>query len=273
MDKNLYAEQIDGIRSRGGNVIVSFGGEGGTELAIAEPDPVALEAKYQSVIDQYKFTWLDFDIEGKALSQNPDGEPAAQRRSRPAAGEEESRPDHLLYTRRLIRRAFRRELPGGLLAEDAKAQGVEGLFGECDDDGLWRALVEGKKMSDVSIASALKAREQCQAIDPAIQIGLTPMIGQNDEKGEVFTLEDAQALKAWADTQPWICSLSFWSVNRDTGKPGRKGNGNTTSGIPQKPWDYTLIFKAVHHGAVTLCWIEALMTNDHAPMKKALFER
>src|SRR5580700_9796750 len=69
LDKNLYADQIDAIRSLGGDVIVSFGGEGGTELAIAEPDPAALEAKYQSVIDRYKLTWLDFDIEGKALSK------------------------------------------------------------------------------------------------------------------------------------------------------------------------------------------------------------
>ena len=71
MDKNLYLGQIAAIRRLGGDVIVSFGGEGGTELAIAEADPAALEAKYQSVIDHYKLTWLDFDIEGKALSKIP----------------------------------------------------------------------------------------------------------------------------------------------------------------------------------------------------------
>ena len=29
----------------------------------------ALEAAYQKVIDQYKFTWLDFDVEGNNLDK------------------------------------------------------------------------------------------------------------------------------------------------------------------------------------------------------------
>ncbi len=70
MATNLYKDQINEIRKRGGDVIVSFGGEGGTELALVEPDARALEAKYQSVIDRYHLTWLDFDREGDALSQS-----------------------------------------------------------------------------------------------------------------------------------------------------------------------------------------------------------
>ena len=66
-DQGFYAAQIDAIRKRGGDVIISFGGEAGTELAIAEKDPVALFNKYQGIIDRYKFTYLDFDIEGDAL--------------------------------------------------------------------------------------------------------------------------------------------------------------------------------------------------------------
>jgi len=56
-------------------------------------------------------------------------------------------------------------------------------------------------------------------------------------------LDDAKVLLAWAQSQPWVCSLSFWSVNRDSGKPGKHKNGNTTSGIEQKPWEFTTIFK------------------------------
>ena len=70
MKRNLYADQINAIRQRGGDVIVSFGGEAGTEIAIAETNTAALEAEYQSVIDRYKLTWLDFDIEGDALSNS-----------------------------------------------------------------------------------------------------------------------------------------------------------------------------------------------------------
>ena len=98
-------------------------------------------------------------------------------------------------------------------------------------------------MSDVSIASAVKAHEQCQSIDPAIQIGLTAMIGQNDEHGEIFTQQDAKVLTKWAEAQPWVCSLSFWASNRDAGKSGKKGSDNDTSGIEQSPWEFTSIFK------------------------------
>jgi chitinase len=98
-------------------------------------------------------------------------------------------------------------------------------------------------MSDVSIVSTIKAHEQCQSIDSAIQIGVTPMIGQNDEPGEIFTQEDARALFKWAQAQPWVCSLSFWASNRDAGKSGKKGTDNHTSGIEQKPWEFTSIFE------------------------------
>src|SRR5450756_2836231 len=104
-------------------------------------------------------------------------------------------------------------------------------------------FTKGKTMSEVSIASTVKAYEQCQKIDPAIKIGITPMIGQNDEKSEIFSLDDAKTLKQWADTQPWVCSLSFWASNRDAGKPGKKGNDNNTSGIQQKPWEFTSVFQ------------------------------
>src|SRR5579863_6359627 len=68
MEKNLYAAQIKEIRQCGGDVIVSFGGADGTEIAISETNTAALEEKYQSVIDRYQFTWLDFDIEGGSLA-------------------------------------------------------------------------------------------------------------------------------------------------------------------------------------------------------------
>lgn len=239
MDKDLYADQIAAIRGRGGDVIVSFGGEAGTELAIAETDPVALEAKYQSVIDRYKFTWLDFDIEGKALENAA----ANQRRNAVLVKLQEKNPGLIVsYTLPVDPNGISEE--SRALLADAKAKGVKVHSANVMTMDFGSHFSKGKKMSDVSIASALKAHEQCEAIDPSIQIGLTPMIGQNDEKGEVFTLEDAKAFKDWATAQPWVCSMSFWSSNRDTGKPDKKGNDNTRSGIQQQPWDFTKVFQA-----------------------------
>src|SRR2546423_3266239 len=46
MDKEFYKDQIAAIRKRGGDVIISFGGEAGRELAIVEEDPAALQKDY-----------------------------------------------------------------------------------------------------------------------------------------------------------------------------------------------------------------------------------
>jgi chitinase len=239
MDKNLYAGQIDAIRRLGGDVIVSCGGAGGTELAIAEPDPAALEAKYQSVIDRFKLTWLDFDIEGKALSKTP----ANERRNAVLARLQAKNPGLIIsYTLPVDPDGIPND--GLKLLADARAKGVKVYSANVMTMDFGARFSKGKRMSDVSIASTLKAHAQCRKIDPAIRIGLTPMIGQNDEKGEVFTQDDARAVKAWAEAQPWVCSLSFWASNRDAGRRGRQKDDNTTSGIEQQPWDFTLIFKS-----------------------------
>ncbi len=74
------------------------------------------------------------------------------------------------------------------------------------------------------------------------------MIGQNDEHGEVFTQADARAVRKWAQKQPWVCSLSFWASNRDTGRLDKDKTGNDTSGISQRPWEFTKIFKSFTSG-------------------------
>jgi hypothetical protein len=238
MEQNRYADQINAIRDRGGDVIVSFGGEAGIEIAIAETNVTALEAEYQSVIDRYKLTWLDFDIEGDAL----DNADANARRNTALADLQRKNPGLIIsYTLPVDPNGISRESQS--LLADAVSKGLMVHSANVMTMDFGSHFSKGKKMSDVSIASALRAYEQCQAISPDIQIGLTPMIGQNDERGEVFTPDDATALERWAEGQPWICSLSFWASNRDTGHLGKHKTDNDTSGIPQKPWEYTTIFE------------------------------
>ncbi len=238
MAQNLYADQIKGIRDRGGDVIVSFGGADGTELAIAETNLTALVAKYQGIIDRYQLTWLDFDIEGDSLAKVD----ANTRRNAALAQLQARNPGLIIsYTLPVDPKGISDESKA--LLSDARAQGLKVHSANVMTMDFGSHFSKGKKMSEVSIASVLKAHEQCAAIDPAIQIGITAMIGQNDEKGEIFNLDDARVLKAWADGEPWVCSLSFWASNRDAGKQGGKGNDNDTSGIPQAPWAFTLAFK------------------------------
>jgi hypothetical protein len=238
LSSNLYRDQISEIRKRGGDVIVSFGGEGGSEVALVEPDTHALEAKYESVIERYALTWLDFDIEGDGL-----GKTGVNRRRNTVLARLQARHPGLIISYTLPVDPDGIPKDGLQLLADARAQGVKVYSANVMTMDYDAHFARGRQMCDVAFASALKAHEQCLAIDPAIQIGLTPMIGNNDQPGQVFTLLDAEALRNWAETQPWICSLSFWASNRDNGKPTDKQDDNTTSGIQQQQWDFTRIFE------------------------------
>jgi hypothetical protein len=139
------------------------------------------------------------------------------------------------------------------LLTDAKAQGLKVysanlmvmFFGK-------RFINKGKSEGELGIASANKARAQLQKIDPAICIGLCPCLGRNGSNDEVFTLEDAKTLKTFADKTPWVCSLHYWSINADSGRPRRKKSTESATGTnnaaaaqrPAKPWQFADIFKS-----------------------------
>ena len=97
-------------------------------------------------------------------------------------------------------------------------------------------------MGDVCIASVEKAHEQTSLIDPSIQIGICAMIGQNDEKGEIFTLDDARAVTEYAKKTPWVCSTGYWAINRDNGVAEGKANANLYSGVKEEPFGFARIF-------------------------------
>ncbi|NBT14158.1 MAG: hypothetical protein EBS56_11375, partial [Planctomycetia bacterium] len=62
------------------------------------------------------------------------------------------------------------------------------------------------------------------------QLGVTPMLGVNDVRSEVFTLADADRLETFARAKG-LGMLSMWSINRDN--PGPAGQlSNFHTGIP-----------------------------------------
>jgi hypothetical protein len=240
-----YGDQIDAIRQRGGDVIMSFGGEAGKEMANVIDDEPALEAAYQKVIDTYHFTWLDFDVEGNNLDK---GKADSERRNTALANLQKKYPGLIIsYTLPVD--------PDGLsnesldLLRDAVKKGVKVhsanimvmYFGK-------KFINKGKSEGELGIESAKAAHAQLQQIDPSIQIGLCPCLGRNGSADEVFDLPNARQLKAFADETPYICSLHYWSINDDAAKP-RKRRATTqpvtegTAAQPQKkPWDFARIF-------------------------------
>jgi chitinase len=256
MSENLYHDQIDAIRKRGGDVIMSFGGEAGKEMANVIDDADALEAAYQKVIDQYKFTWLDFDVEGNNLDK---GKADSERRNTVLARLQKKNPGLIISYTLPVDPDGISDASRALLA-DAKAKGVKVhsanimvmYFGK-------KFINKGKSEGELGVESANAAYAQLQKIDPEIQIGLCPCLGRNGSGGEVFGIEDAKTLKAFADKTPWVCSLHYWSINDDAARARRRRNAvnttNTTGVVTsttnnvmmpseQKPWAFANIFES-----------------------------
>jgi chitinase len=244
IEQNFYHDQIDAIRKRGGDVIMSFGGEAGKELANVIDDPVQLEAAYQKVMDQYKFTWLDFDVEGNNLDK---GKQDSERRNTVLASLQKKNPGLIIsYTLPVDPNGIS-EASQTLLA-DAKAKGVKVhsanlmvmYFGK-------KFINKGKSEGQLGVDSANAAYAQLQKIDPAIQAGLCPCLGRNGSQGEVFTLDDAKILKAFADKTPWVCSLHYWSINDDAAQPRKKRTSTSTNSVTAsdspRPWAFAKIFQ------------------------------
>jgi hypothetical protein len=244
MEQDLYKDQIDAIRQRGGDVIMSFGGEAGREMAIVETDPVALQADYQSIIDRYKFTWLDFDIEGSNLDSNAE---ASQRRNTALAALQQKNPGLLISYTLPVDPDGISEASQNLLA-DAKAKGLKVHSANLMVMYFGRKFTnKGKSEGQLGIDSANVAYAQIQKIDPTVQIGLCPCLGRNGSADEVFGLDDATTLKAFADQTPWVCSLHYWSINDDAARQRRRSSTRASSrpsAPPHQPWAFANIFKS-----------------------------
>lgn len=245
IEENFYHDQIDAIRRRGGDVIISLGGEAGKELANVIDDPVRLEAAYQKVIDQYQFTWLDFDIEGHNLDR---GQLDSERRNTALASLQKKNHGLIISYTLPVDPDGLSQASRSLLA-DAVKKGVKIHSVDLMVMFFGKGFVhKGKSEGQLGIDSANAAYAQLQKIDPALQVGLCPCLGRNGSRDEVFTLDDGKILKAFADKVPWICSLHFWSINDDAARPRKKtavtGTNSFSDPNSPQPWAFARIFQA-----------------------------
>jgi len=237
LDANWYLDSVTKLRSLGGDVIISFGGAAGSELALKNTDPVVLHTKYQSVIDKYRPTWVDFDVEGHAM----DNWPSIQRRNKALAALKKANPGLIVsYTLAVD--------PTGLEADAVR------LLKDADNAGLDVDVVnimamdfapsqapQGKTlMSQYVIQAATNTHTQLVAAGLTnTQVGVTPMLGVNDVASQIFGLNDAQKLVNWAKTVPWVSFIGFWSLGRDNSNS--KGGVEVSSCIVQADFAFSQI--------------------------------
>ena len=107
------------------------------------------------------------------------------------------------------------------------------------------------QMGDAAISSANGARLQLVDMGMSstqgllsknliVKVGITPMIGQNDIKTEIFTLPDAQKVLAFAKQNAWVGLLSFWMIQRDNSI--KSSNLDTSSNYPQEHLAFSKAF-------------------------------
>nr|WP_141005365.1 chitinase [Nocardioides humi] len=211
--------RIARLSQLGGTPIVSFGGQANTELAVACTDPDDLYDAYRAVVARYDLSVIDLDVEGEALSDTA----ANERRTQAVARLQESTGVEVWLTLPVA--------PDGLTAEgralvDQMVRGGVDLAGvnvmTMDYGGSRDA---GQSMGDAAVQALESTHDQLADLYDAAGthrtsaqlwrgLGATPMLGQNDVAGEVFTLEDARVLKSFA-AQQRLGRLSLWSLNRD----------------------------------------------------------
>ena len=102
----------------------------------------------------------------------------------------------------------------------------------------------GAEMGSDAVAAAQATLSFVQTVFPGAtysMIGITPMIGQNDDPAEVFTEADAHTLVSFAQANH-LGRLAFWSVDRDQACGGSVSGLPECSEISQQPLDFTKIF-------------------------------
>jgi hypothetical protein len=216
-----YMDMINKIRQKGGDVIVSFGGAAGIELASATFSVTDLYEKYKSVVERYSLKSIDLDIEGTALYDTE----TCIRRGKAIEALQKNFPQLEVSLTVPV-------MPTGL-SQDAL---------DCIDvtpHSLLNIMAmdfgREKDMGMAVIAAIQATRRQTDKM-----IGVTVMIGNNDTP-EIFSLNNAKALKTFLRKNLWVTRVSIWALERDRGVSGSLAH---SSQIRQKKWEFTNLLKS-----------------------------
>jgi chitinase len=234
---NTYTSQVKQLQSAGGNVIISFGGAEGGELAIPCTNVTSLTAAYRNVLNTYPgVKRLDFDIEGGTLGNKT----ANARRNQVLAALQKADPSiEVDFTVQVEPTG----MPGDVLAmlKDAVAKGVKisvvNLMTMDYYDPQHRSNLTN------SISAANGAHGQLSQLFPGLssaqlwnKLGFTIIAGKNDD-GTPFSQTDAATFENFAAGKG-AQELSFWEVHdydRPTGYKYSAIFNKITSGGPTTP--------------------------------------
>jgi hypothetical protein len=229
--------EITKAESEGATPIVSFGGEDGVELAQSCPNLSQLVTAYQSVINTLHVTHIDFDIEGAAIADTATNNLRFQ-----AINQLEANNPGLVVSVTIPTFPTGPDYNGDAFLKQAGTDGTRisvvnvmamDYYGGFNGD-----------MGTYAVDAAQNTLSFIKTIWPGdtyANVGVTPMIGVNDDSAETFTEADAHTLVNFANSNH-LGRLAFWSVDRDQPCSGSVSGLPSCSEISQQPLDFTKIF-------------------------------
>ncbi|MEV6010810.1 RICIN domain-containing protein [Streptomyces sp. NPDC051976] len=250
-----WQTQIANLRAAGGDVSISFGGwttdNGGTDLGNTCSSAGAAAAQIENVVTTFDLTHIDFDIEAVALSNHVDvdrtNQALAQVRSWAAGA---GRSLSISYTLPAFPTGLSSD--GQYVLNSGKSAGftpnvVNVMAMDYGTSGTEMGSAANQAM-DAAASQVASAYGKSLAQGYAM-LGVTPMIGQNDSAGEIFTLSDASTVESHAMAEG-IAELSFWSEGRDNGGcAGQATASSTCSGVSQNAGAFTSAFQPFTGGS------------------------
>jgi hypothetical protein len=251
-DDATLRRNVASLREMGGDVIVSSGGWNADDLVSHCANGAAVAAAYQRVLDAYASDYLDLDPEHGDQHNNLERSIVDRRNDALRIMQDNAKANgrtlRVSYTLGVSPDAgFNAE--NLYVLQSALARGVEiDVVNPMTMD--FYDGTSGDRMGERSIEALRKVHGQLKVLYPGRtdaqlwgMLAATPMIGQNDDQREVFTLDDARKLVAFANQQH-MARLTFWATSRDNGGcPGKKVADATCSGISQQQYEFTRIFQ------------------------------
>jgi Glycosyl hydrolases family 18 len=240
------AAVVNAARAAGADVGVSFGGYNGTELGQSCGSAGQLAAAYQAVIDKYKLTHIDLDIENTALGDVANETKRFQaikmlEDAATAAGRTLVVSVTLPVTVIGLPDTGKEELRAAIQV-GARID----IINIMDFDYGGPAATQAE--ADIAIAEQVHA--QLKALWPAwsdadayAHLGLQLMNGHTDQPSELFTVDTFKALLAYAQ-QKHLGWFANWALNRDRScdpsVPHNWAEGFCSS-VSQQPYEFTKI--------------------------------
>jgi hypothetical protein len=254
-NESSWQSQISALQAEGGDVSISFGGytvdTDGDDLGAQCSSASAMAAQVESVVTTLNVTHLDFDIESNEETDSADytltAQALAQVQSWASAN---GMTLTISYTLPV--------LPTGLTSSGIDVLDAAVANGFTPNIVNIMAMDYGTSGTEMGTAATEAMDATASQLESVFNIsssaaygmlGVTPMIGQNDTSGEIFTLADASTVESYA-AQQGIALLSMWSEGRDNdGCPGTTTAESTCSGISQSNGAFTEAFQPFTSGS------------------------